>query len=534
MPLPAANLAWPPRELGAVLPSLAQWSAWYDGRPEVLRAVYGNGMAGVGVGPQLELERMRQHRGGLRNALARFWWGRPYLNGVNMLQRDQIHIPIASDICQASADLLFADQPKMTVTDDATQQRLDLLADDGMYSIFAEAAEIGAALGGVYLRVTWDKIAAPDGPFLTAIHADAAWPEFQWGILRAVTFWTVLNTDERSSNIVWRHLERHELDSQGNGIILHGLYKGTPENLGQPQPLTEQSVTNQFAPLVDINSAISTQSPGLAVEYIPNQRPQRRWRSDPVGSALGRSDLDGIESLMDALDEVYASWMRDIRLGKARILIAKSLLQNMGPGQGSMFDAEQEAYSQINALADPDSAGKLPIEQIQFDIRVAEHQQSAQQLIEDILRTAGYSQQTFGEGDTGTVRTATEIESKERRSLMTRDRKIRLMRPGMSRILMKLLAVDKAIFGTQVTAQPVEVLFTDGVQETQLALAQTVQALYAADAASTAVRVGIVHPDWDDQKIADEVALIGTENATRVGVLASPDEQPVDDPTSSI
>ena len=70
--------------------------------------------------------------------------------------------------------------------------------------------------------------------------------------------------------------------------------------------------------LVD-GDMISTGSPGLAVVYVPNQRPSS-WRNDPLGQHLGRSDLAGVESLMDALDEAYSSWMRDIRLGKARLL----------------------------------------------------------------------------------------------------------------------------------------------------------------------------------------------------------------------
>jgi A118 family predicted phage portal protein len=515
VPLPANNLQWPPQELAVVTPVLGQWSAWYEGTPEALRTAYGRGNFNTaGVGPQLALQRQQQH-GGFRGILQRFWWGRP-VGTDGYLQRDMIHVPIASDLCQASADLLFSDQPTLLVDDQATQDRIEELADDGMYSTLAEAAEVAAALGGVYLRVTWDR-ALRNAPFLTAIHADAAWPEFQWGHLRAVTFWTIVDYDQ--NNRVWRHLERHELDANGNGVILHGLYEGSPSNLGRVIPLVERPATAIFAQHVNAESMISTESPGLAVTYIPNQRPQRRWRNDPHGTHLGRSDLDGVEPLMDALDETYASWMRDIRLGKARIMIAKSLLENLGPGQGSFFNADQEAYSPVNALMASGSSGgqtNLGIESVQFKIRYAEHKATAQQLVENILRTSGYSTQTFGEGDTGNVRTATEVEQRERRSLLTRDRKLRLWRPGIADVVEKLLAVDAVIFNSGVTPARPDVHFANGVQETPLALSQTALALFQAESASLEVRVAMVHPDWNDEQVQAEVVKINAEVAAKV------------------
>jgi A118 family predicted phage portal protein len=531
MPLPANGIPWPPKELAPITPALQQWSAWYEGTPEALRNAYGRAQfGGPGVGPSVVAARQYNH-GGFKNLIQRFWWGRP-IPQDGMLQRDMLHVPIAADLCQASADLLFADQPTIKVSEanTATKDRLETLAGDGLYTTLAEAAEVGAALGGVYLRVTWDRDLQPDGPFLTAVHADAAWPQFQWGRLRAVTFWTVVAYD---NNVTWRHLERHELDTTGNGVILHGLYEGTPLSLGNAVPLTEQPATAPFADVIDQHSTISTQSPGLAVVYVPNQRPQRRWRNEPAGAHLGRSDLDGVEGFMDALDETYASWMRDIRLGKGRILIAKSLLDNLGPGQGAYFDAEQEAYTQVNALVST-SQGSSPlgIQSVQFKIRVEEHKQTTEALLEQILRTAGYSSQTFGEGESGNQRTKAEVESRERRSLLTRDRKTRLWRPALGEIIEKLLHVDRMVFNSGVTPERPAVTFTDGVQESQLALAQTALALRQAEAASTEVLVGMVHPDWDDTQITAEVAKITAEQAAAAPPVADPfdDGQPPNDP----
>ena len=52
-------------------------------------------------------------------------------------------------------------------------------------------------------------------------------------------------------------------------------------------------------------------------------------------ATLAARTFDQLEPLFDALDEVYASWMRDIRLGKARILAGRNSLQDNGLGQGA-------------------------------------------------------------------------------------------------------------------------------------------------------------------------------------------------------
>ena len=513
MPLPKNGVQWPPAAVAnQILPKIGEWSAWYAGDPDMLSVVYG-GQANMDAG---QTGFFASDHGGftaMGRALKRFFWGEPTRAPDRRLK---LHVPIAADLCQASADLLFADEVTLTVKNSGLQNIVDQMADDGLHTKFAETAEVAAALGGAYLRVTWDDTLA-DRPFITTVDYDQALPEFRFDRLVAVTFW---QTVKREGKKTWRHLERHELDGQGNGIILHGLYQGDDKNLGISVPLQDDPATAPLAKLVDAQGAISTESPGLAVFHIANQRPQRRWRLDPLGKSYGRSDLDGVETLMDSLDEVYSSWMRDVRLGKARIMVAKTLLEQntRDPGSGANFDNDQEVFAGLNYAGSLKSDQPLSnqITEVQFKIRFAEHQATAEQLVGDILRTAGYSSQTFGEGDTGNIRTATEVEQRERRSLLTRDRKIRLWRPVIADVIEKLLAVDDAVFGCSHGTDTPEVAFTAGVQETQLTLAQTVLALDQAQAASTEVRVGMIHPDWDDTAIAKEVTKINAERQTMV------------------
>jgi A118 family predicted phage portal protein len=513
MPLPASNTAdtWPPKHLAEqILPAMSRWGAWWSNDLSRLQAAYGGGAINDGGGF------FASDQGGAKvHSLGPVrWFIAQAATGTNA--NTKLPVPIAAEICQASADLLFSDPVTVTVTDQTTQKRLTDLLDDDFHATIAEAAEMTAALGGGFLRVTWDDTLNPDGPFTTLKDADEAIPEFKFGVLTAVTFWAVV---ARQGKRVWRHLERHELDASGNGVILHGLYEGEEDKLGTRVSLTTRSETAALAMHEDlaIEGTIDTKSPGLAVQYISNQSPNRMWRHDPLGKNLGRSDLDGIEHLMDQLAETMSDWMRARRAARARVFMSKELAKTEGPGKAMVIDADQETYistgmSGSSGTTAQSMSDRIQVVQPNFD--PSGYKATADELIEQILQMAGYSQSTFGAGDgEGGDRTATEIEARERRSLMTRSRKIRAWRPVLVAHITKLLEVDRVFFTSQNVTKGVEVEFSDGVQESQLRLAQTVRELYTAESASVEERVAIMHPDWDKDQIDEEAARIREEFA---------------------
>jgi hypothetical protein len=155
---------------------------------------------------------------------------------------------------------------------------------------------------------------------------------------------------------------------------------------------------------------------------------------------------------------------------------------------------------------------KLETVQPQFD--PTGYEKTAATLIEQILQLSGFALQTFGMDQNSSKSadtTATEIESRERRTFLTRGRLIKAQTPHLARIIQKLLAVDRAVFNTPNVDAPVRVEFPDGVQESMLKLAQTALTLFQAESASLEERLWTLHPEWNDDQITAEAAKIRDE-----------------------
>jgi A118 family predicted phage portal protein len=517
MPLPTdPKSPWPPRDLSLVMRDIDEASAWYSDDTARLVTFYG------GTNTQSQT--------------AGSWWSRFWSRRTNDqagASQSRLHVPAASDIAATSADMLFGDEPTITIPaaheakpDPAavkTEERLEqIIAADGTIAKLLEAAEIGAALGGVYLRPVWDL--DTKRVMLTAVHADCAVPEWRWGQLTAVTFWRELPGGEGKK--VWRHLEHHAADG-----ITHALFEGDRDTLGHKIPLTSSPDTATLNVTVEDGAMIGTVDlPAalqgrLLVRYVPNVRPNRKHRGLPIG----RPDTQGCEGLMEALDETFTSWMRDIRLGKRRIIVPNEFLERNGRGKGAGFDLDREIFTPLEiAPAQHDKAGITPID---FEIRTQDHAQTMLATFEQIVRTAGYSASTFGLSGEADV-TATEYRGKERKSLRTRSRKARYMLPAVEDVLEIMLIIDREFLGGQAEPMRPQIELADQGDDPK-ARAETLNLLAQANAASIETRVRMAQPNLDEAAVLAEVKRIRDEQGLNVpdptGGLPFEQEQEADE-----
>jgi hypothetical protein len=482
MSLPTnSKLKWPPRVENA--DDLATWGAWYSGDPKRLMA---------DAAPK-----------GGKNPLARlfFWKSREPVRGGK--PKPGLHLPLAGEVASVSADLLFGDAFDLTVADKEAGKRLDELR--GVTSLqnkLLEAAETCSALGGAYLRATWDKAVA-DAAFLTTMLPDHAVPEFRYGRLTAVTFWREVDAGDGQSGVVYRHLERHE-----PGVVLHGLYRGEKNLLGHPVSLEASEETAGLEEVVALPEPLARR---LDVVYVPNVLPDKRRPTSPQG----RADVEGCETLLDALDETYTAWMREIRVCKSYVVVPNGALEAGGTGRGSgrTFDADREVFTELEL--DAAEMGASAITPVEFNLKVASYSDTALHLVERIVSESGYSPQSFGLRIEGRAESGTALRLREARTFKTMARKQRYWAPGTAEACEILLIIEKAVFGRALTPERPAVTWPEETATPQ-ETAETLVALHSAEAVSIETGVRMVHPEWEDKQVQAEVARILDERGTNV------------------
>lgn len=422
----------------------------------------------------------------------------------------RIHIPIGADIAATSADLLFGEEPRFVCYDNAYgeeessgQKRLDdLVIDNNIFGLLNEGAETCSAIGDVFLKLNW-RTEESDHPLLTVTQGDAAWPEYVLGVLKCIHFFTILKRDTTTS-AVWRIYERYE-----RGKITMTVFKGTDSDIGHEESegiLNELGYEREIIPPVDDMLAV----------HIPNMRPNRMDRS----SAHGRSDYDGLRDLMDSLDEAYSSWMRDVRLAKARLIVPAEYLrrkpQDLFRDREYTFEFDEDVETLVALDIDTEDKGTSAITPSQFAIRAAEHAATCLDLIRNIVTAAGYAPQTFGLNIEGNAQSGTALHIREKKSFGTRSKKQTYWKSPLEQIMTALVHLDAAIYpqsGSQ-SDDVVKVHFSDNTSNDLSTISAAVEMLNRADAISVQMKVQMLHPDWTKKQVMEEVDRIMEEKGS--------------------
>lgn len=546
-----ANL-WPPEPFDIAMVRFAEHDAWYTGDTAALQAIY----SGKGATPT-HTHNGRLYRGGVVGTISKMWLGTPIQQDE---KRPKTHVPLASNLCMLSADLLFGEPPKFRYArpDDfdpevkdgkATktwkhpgQDRLNIImGSDETHAELLQSGEYSAALGGAYLSVVWDKDLL-DHVWLQAYASDCAIPTFKYGRLVECKLWSEFRP---TGSDVYRLIEHQMV-----GRIAYTLFKGSEKELGEAVPLTSLAETAHYESLLteaevlayadapetySYTVTVATGVDALAVVYYPNMMPQRDWRKLGQLANLGRSDLDGIEDTLDKVDQVMTSLIRDVENGAGRITVPESWLEQGPRGEGATFDPDRQVYVGVNALGKSGDtlSGQATISQ--FDIRVQEHLDTIDGLKREIAAATGYSLAHLGVKDAASgQRTATEVVADFTDSERTRDKKAMYATPALARIAQVALAIDGVVFpaegGKWFDEQP-DVEFAPVSQQDMEKAARIVTAGFLTESMTTRERVKTLHPDWDDEQIDAQVSDLRDEASAKAALVPDPTTF-TDDPTT--
>ena len=458
------KMNWPP--IGWLWQDYDRAAAWYSGAPEKLKSVSGG-------------------------ALSHKFWGSD--------EKIKVHVPIAADIVAISAGMIFADSPVITFEDEKAQARVDDIARDTMlYSVLLQAAEMASVHGGVFLKWSWDM--ADGFPRLTAVPADAGIPYWMGGNVVKIALYTVVREDEDGK--VWRMEETYTPD----GHIRSRLFCGGESDIGTERPLTAIEETRGILP--DANSGAETMLAFYVPNLLPNrQRPHLRF---------GRSDFDGLYGLFDELDEAYSAIQRETRMTKTTVIVPAEYLRK----RDKLFGAENQFCKEnqwvyandtgaFTALDIDSDRASSPITIINPEIRAESRIAVCKDLISRIFMQAGYAPQSAGIDVEGRAESGTALNVRERKSIRTTEVKKTFWWHAINDIIRAGIRLDAAVFHSGIAPDvDFSVELPTNSQPDISQLAQIVEQLERAGAASIEYKVDLLHPDWDDDQRAEEVERI--------------------------
>ncbi len=472
---------FPPEEWEYWYNKYYEYSAWYSGDPEELLNYY---------------SRYYYYADSMES---KFWY---------KIQREEraniVHLPAAGDVAGVSANLLFSESPKFKYDETiAGGDRIKtFIKENGLLNVLLEGAEISAALSGCFLKLDVEPELVKI-PIVSIITPTQCFPTFWRGRLWEILFYKVVK-EENGGATVWRLFENRKRAS-GYLDIEYKLYRGTTDRIGREHEL------NSIDETVNLNlEDTRIKMEGLGCVYVPNMRPNKLRPN----SNLGINDFSGCISLLDSLDFTWTSWMRDIELGMGQILVDEELLNRdeaLTSGEQMYFSKFQKAIVKLN-LSPWRMGGEnvKPIDNIQFDIRVEEHSKTCQELFTNIISLCGYSPQSFGIIEQGTrAESGTALRIRERKSLLTREKKSRYWQPALWDLFWQMQQMDQATnLSRNYDVQEVDVELEDSIIVDPREQSETLRNLDTAKTVSLYTKIKMLHPEWEDSDIEEEIDRI--------------------------
>lgn len=566
MPFPAPTEQFPPRALQPAFDQYRRNEAWYTGDQAMIHDAYpitGDGMARTGTDAKhyhtgSNAARSQSRRRGLLANL----FNSHSTSSSEGRSRTRLHVPVWGNIATLSSDMLLSEGCAFRLMDRGTgfavkgeaQRRADeILNGERTRMALLEAAELTAGLSAVAVTAHWDT-ATSDAPWMELTACDAVVPEFAGGTLVAVNLFTrhfVLDGG-RVIRGEYVHVERHE-----RGAVIHGLLKMNGSQVQAIVPLGSiDDATGLTLGLIAYTPGsrylglgaaadavvLPTGIDRLTVSWWRNRPTKLHRRGGGILPMMGRADLEGPgEQLVDTLDEMWSSWLRDIRIGRARLIVPDTFLEVGGQSDqaasvfGPAFDDAREvltplAYTQL-------SDGDNTIQAQQFPIRAAEHRESVQGLTREITQAAGWSLSSYGDSGEAAA-TATEVQDRTTLSERTRSRKFLHMQHAIVPIAEALLELDRVHYrglGLPANAR-VDVRIPDVSHIDPEKEALRFQYLRGAGVLSIDTSVRQLHDDWDEDEIRAEIRRLMLEqgfadeqDGATVGRTPGDTEQPGED-----
>ena len=156
---------------------------------------------------------------------------------------------------------------------------------------------------------------------------------------------------------------------------------------------------------------------------------------------FGQSILTDIISFLMGYELQYSYFIRDLYQGKGIVFVAKELMTNNN-NPSSLSGLDESMYVQLQKLSDKDN--KLPIDKVQFDLRVEQWRSARNSIYESIAGHLNISPTSIaGFLSDNTARTAKEVSTESSAT----DNYIEIQRGALSPYINDLLKVVCKYYG---------------------------------------------------------------------------------------
>lgn len=332
-------------------------------------------------------------------------------------------VPLAKEIANFSAALLFGEPATITALEAGDQAALDELTDNNrLDELLTAAAEYVAVEGAGGLRVSLDD-GVPGGVVLDYVPGDRVMWRERFG---RFTSGGIVCLEIKERNTTWRLLEDHDV-----GHVTRRLFKGNVSRLGDAVPLnTGPEEWRELKP--------------ETVTNVLDRATLVKWENKP-GSV---SDLAGILPMLDSYDD-----------GMTMIRRKSDASVPIIAGHESLADENREFHAWRGiTLQTPDehvASSLIPADKL---VQVLQAAFEATPMIEylthlrgQIVGAAGYSPESFtGEGIGGSAESGRALALRQTRTSHTANQKATMTERAVS----EALGVALALFLGRPLAEP--------------------------------------------------------------------------------
>lgn len=445
--------------------------------------------------------------------------------------RDYKVDPLGELIADAWADHLFGEDVDIAPANDSDEKPLDFLLGDvgDLTADLHEGERTVVGEGEAWWRAYVDLDVA-DVPILEWHSRDSVLPFYVGNRLLGCALVTTLPPIGRSK-AVWRHFETHV-----TGKVEHLLFKGTKSRIGQLQPL------DAHPDLVDLDAILPGEGEEprvwdhglpMLMGRITNGRRQHRNRK----LKLGVSDFERVSDFLLDLNEAATIGAENMRLtAKKRVIVPESALRTKGPelidnGDGTFVQAPA-ASAQIDAGEDvlvttqldqelgQDPAGMFKVLEYSFeaDALIAWKRDMVETALTRIGITPAYVGAVTDQND-GYAASGTSLRLRLIPTTRTGNGKKRSWQPQLPAIVGRLIMLDalsteQGGFGRKWAdaTTPPGVEIKSSLPQDPVEDAQVETTLVNGRLRSRKTSIKAQHPEWTDDQVDDELALIAEEN----------------------